>query len=80
MTIVFIIREQSDGLWVVDRDGSLLIKHRSAAAAILDGRQLARMIHEHSSVPVAVALETPDKTILLARYSGQAPVLKLVAA
>jgi len=80
MTTVFTIREEPNGLWIVDRDGMPLIKHDSAAAAISDGRELARMIHGHSGAPVIVALQIPDTTILLARYAKPAPALKLVAA
>jgi hypothetical protein len=78
MTTVFIIREEPQGLWTVDRDGVSLIKHDSAAAAIADGRELARMIHGQSGAAVTVALQAPDTTILLARYAKPAPVLKMV--
>ncbi len=80
MTTVFTIRQEHSGLWMVDRDGMPLIKHDSAAAAISDGRELARMIHGKSGAAVTVALQTPDTTILLARYARPAPQLKLVAA
>jgi len=80
MTIVFTIKQEFGGLWVADRDGMPLIKQDSSAAAISDGRELARMIHEQSGAAVTVALETPDTTILLARYVTPGPLLKLVAA
>ena len=80
MTTVFTIRQEPTGLWLVDRDGMPLIKHDSAAAAISDGRELARMIHEQSGAAVTVALQTPNTTILLARYAIPGPILKLVAA
>ena len=80
MTTIFTIRQKPNGLWMVDRDGKPLIKHKSAAGAISDGRELARMIHGQSGAAVTVALHTPNTTILLARYAKPRPILKLVAA
>ena len=80
MTTVFTIRQEPTGLWLVDREGMPLIKHDSAAATISDGRELARMIHGQSGAAVTVALQTPNTTILLARYAKPRPILKLVAA
>jgi hypothetical protein len=80
MSVVFTIKEESNGLWGVYRDCELLIKQLTAAAAIKDGRELARLIHGQSGEAVTVALETPYSSILLARYARPAPMLKLVAA
>jgi hypothetical protein len=79
MITVVVIRPELYGLWIVDRDDVLLIKHHSPAAAISDGCELARVTHERSGAAVNVTLLTSDMTILLAHYDEAPPTLKEVA-
>jgi hypothetical protein len=79
MSVVLIIKEERNGCWGVYRDESVLMRQLTVAAAIADARELARLIHRLSVAVVIVAMETPDSTILLARYTKPAPTLKLVA-
>lgn len=80
MSVIFTIKQEPHGRWGIYRGPDLLISQPNVADAIMDARELARLVHGQSGATVTVAMTTPDTSILLARYARlAAPATHLAA-
>lgn len=68
MAVNFTIREDSSGLWCVERDGCRLLDHLSLQEAVREGCEQGRAHYTDSGQATCVQIVTDDYTVTLAQY------------
>jgi hypothetical protein len=67
-TIVYVIRQQADGMWSIGRADSILVDGLKLGPAILQARKMARAEHLESGAPTCVEMHGVDDPVRLGNY------------